>query len=178
MRALYAMCGNICMLVRKRKHSASQLFFGAKMFDIRKVRYWARIAKRGPVNRFRIRRPGQTKMQLSADLGEQIKAKILDNWRITRRQLAEEMGVHFATANRIVKKLGFWRICAKWVPKLLTREQKNEWKKIAQELLDWYFREGERLMLNIVTGDKLWIRHYGPELKAQSSECCHSCSAH
>ncbi len=72
--------------------------------------------------------------------------------------------------------MGFWRISAKWVRKLLTREQKNERKRIAQELLDRYYREGEQFLLNIVTREESWIGYYDSELKAQSSEYCHSLS--
>ncbi len=82
-------------------------------------------------------------MWQSADLEEQIKAKNLDNRGITQRQLADEAGVDLATVKRIVKKLGLRRNCAKWDP---TKEQKNERKRIAQELSDWFYRKGERFL--------------------------------
>ncbi len=154
-------------------HRRLKVFFGNETIDISNVRRWARVSSTGPVNLFDAPRSGRPKLRRSDELMAQIDETIRNNRRITQRQLAEKTGVGYGTVNRIIKKLDYRRICAKWVPKLLTAEMKTARKEAAQELLSRYYREGESFILNIVTGDESWISHYDPELKMQSTEYKH-----
>ncbi|KAL4143544.1 hypothetical protein QTP88_005863 [Uroleucon formosanum] len=61
------------------------------------------------------------------------------------------------------------RVAAKFVPTLLSGEQKENRKQIATDLLecseseDFFFKQ-------IITGDETWIYGYDPETKGQSSQ--------
>jgi len=60
-------------------------------------------------------------------------------------------------------------VFAKFVPKLLTMEQKQFRLEVSQDMLDYANSDPE--FLNIVTtGDESWVYGYDPETKAQSSQ--------
>lgn len=159
-------------------HRRLKVFFGNETIDISNVRHWARVSKVKPVNLFDAPRSGRPKLRQSDELMAQIDEKIRNNRRITQRELAAQTGIGYGTVNRMIKKLDYRRIYAKWVPKLLTADMKAARKEAAEQLLQRYYRDGESFILNIVTGDESWISYYDPELKMQSTEYKHKNSPH
>ncbi|XP_026822225.1 protein GVQW3-like [Rhopalosiphum maidis] len=85
----------------------------------------------------------------------------------------EEMIQKIRTAIRVqtilTTDLDMRRVAAKFVPKLLSGEQKENRKQIATDLLecsesdDFFFK-------SIITGDETWVYGYDPETKVQSSQ--------
>ena len=53
---------------------------------------------------------------------------------------------------------------------MLTPEKKQKRVKIWEELLKRYREEGDQFLLNIVTGDELWIHYFDPEEKLLSMQ--------
>ena len=64
------------------------------------------------------------------------------------------------------------RVAAKFVPKLLSAEQKDLRVEVAQDLLDTTSTDPEFLN-TVITGDESWVYGYDPETKAQSSQWKH-----
>jgi histone-lysine N-methyltransferase SETMAR len=65
--------------------------------------------------------------------------------------------------------LAMRRVSAKFMPKLLTIEQKQLRLEISENMLDYANSDPE--FLNIMTtGDESWVSGYDPETKAQSSQ--------
>ncbi|KAI6656057.1 hypothetical protein LOD99_1791 [Oopsacas minuta] len=58
---------------------------------------------------------------------------------------------------------------ARWVPKLLSKEQKRERVRVSKELLSRYKAE-EDFLDRIVTGDETWFHYYESESKTQSKQ--------
>ena len=56
--------------------------------------------------------------------------------------------------------LGYRKICARWVPRLLTGDRKVQGKAITSEMLRRYWDEGDDLLLSIVAGDESWFHHF------------------
>jgi len=77
--------------------------------------------------------------------------------RITVRELADELGVSIGSVHTILTvDLGLRRVSAKFVPKLLTMEQKQLRLEIAQDMLDCI--ESDSNFLNtMITGDESWV---------------------
>jgi len=94
--------------------------------------------------------------------------------RVTVRELVEEVGISTGSVHSIVTDdLAMRRVSAKFVPKLLTMEQKQLRLEVSQDMLD--YAESDPEFLNIViTGDESWVYGYDPETKAQSSQWQHS----
>ena len=61
-------------------------------------------------------------------------------------------------------------VASKFVPRVLTEDQKATRVNISQELLDRVSVD-ENFLKTIVTGDETWVYGYNVETKAQSSEC-------
>jgi histone-lysine N-methyltransferase SETMAR len=65
----------------------------------------------------------------------------------------------------IIGLLGYTKVCSRWVPRMLTPENKQKRVESCEELLKRYHEEGDQFLLNIVTGDESWIHHFDPEEK-------------
>jgi histone-lysine N-methyltransferase SETMAR len=80
-----------------------------------------------------------------------------DDRHITTRKLAEEVGI---SQERIVhilhNELHMRKLCKKWVPHVLTEENRQKRVDVSKELL----RVLEGGFRNIITGDETWIHFY------------------
>ena len=70
----------------------------------------------------------------------------------------------------MIGSLGYRKICARWVPRLLPEDHKVQRKAISSEMLQRYRDERDDFLLSNVTGDKSWFHHFAPETKRQSME--------
>ena len=61
------------------------------------------------------------------------------------------------------------RVCAKFIPKLLTTEHKNLRSKIAQDNLKMV-SDDENVLKKVITGNESRVYGYDPETKQQSSQ--------
>ncbi|UYV67968.1 hypothetical protein LAZ67_5002657 [Cordylochernes scorpioides] len=66
--------------------------------------------------------------------------------------------------------LNFRKVCARWVPRLLLENHKQQRMEAARVFLEMHQRDGDQLFSRIVTGDESWVHHSTPETKRQSME--------
>ena len=93
--------------------------------------------------------------------------------RLTVRGIAEEAAISKDSVHEILRAdLNMRRMAAKFVPKLLSAEQKELRVEVAQDLLDTTSTDPEFLN-TVITGDESWVYGYDPETKAQSSQWKH-----
>lgn len=131
---------------------------------------WFKRFKNGRTSTDDDERAGRPSTSVSARNIEEVKQKIMQNRRLTIREISEEMGISFGSVQHILTQdLGMTRIAAKFVPRLLTDEQKLKRMQIAQELLDMA-ESDPTFMGRIITGDESWIYGYDVETKRQSSQ--------
>ncbi|UYV65430.1 hypothetical protein LAZ67_3004353 [Cordylochernes scorpioides] len=64
--------------------------------------------------------------------------------------------------------LNFRKVCARWVPRLLSENHKPQRKEAARAFLEMHRKDGDLLFSRIVTGDESWLHHSTPETKRQS----------
>jgi len=82
---------------------------------------------------------------------------ILQNGRLTLREIAEDIGISFGSCQAILtEKRNMHRVAAKFVPRALTEDQKANRVNISQELLDRVSID-ENFLKTIVTGDETWV---------------------
>ncbi|KAJ4449113.1 hypothetical protein ANN_00508 [Periplaneta americana] len=67
----------------------------------------------------------------------------------------------------IIAELGVWKICARWVPRMLLPHVKQKRLDICEQLLLRYEREGDEFLKNIVTGDKSWEGFFASRLESK-----------
>ncbi|XP_060601264.1 protein GVQW3-like [Ruditapes philippinarum] len=68
----------------------------------------------------------------------------------------------------VTKDLNMNKVCARWVPRLLTDENKATRVDASREFLRRYDRDGERFLRPIITTDETWTNFYDPESKQES----------
>ena len=66
------------------------------------------------------------------------------------------------------EQLGLRKICARWVPHLLTDEQKQSRVRLASQVIEKYDKCDPRRLEEIVTGDETWMYHFQPDSKAKN----------
>ncbi|UYV66495.1 hypothetical protein LAZ67_4001877, partial [Cordylochernes scorpioides] len=64
--------------------------------------------------------------------------------------------------------LNFRKVCARWVPRLLSENHKQKRMETARAFLEMHRRDGDQLFYHIVSGDEIWVHHSTRETKRQS----------
>ena len=94
---------------------------------------------------------------------------IRGNRRLTVRETADEVGISIGSCHEIfTEKLQMRRVSVKFVPRLLTDDQKENRVEISKELLA-NANGNENFLKNTITGDETWVYVYDVETKMQSS---------
>ena len=85
----------------------------------------------------------------------------------------EKRGISTGSVHAIsTEDLNLWRVSAKFVPKLLTEQQKKLGKEISEDMLDCANHDPEFIQ-TIISGDETWVYGYDPETKFQSLQWKH-----
>ena len=66
--------------------------------------------------------------------------------------------------------LGLGKVSARWVPRLLTDEHKQQQLQMAMDFKKQHFQQGEAFLKSIVTMDESWVLYSTPEMKKQSMQ--------
>lgn len=145
--------------------------FGDSTLSQNRVYTWAREFKGGRErveNESHDRRP---RTSLTDDNTRTVRELIERDRRLTVEEISSEVGISYGSVQSIITdQLGFRKISARWVPRLLTGNQKQVRSEIAERLLNRFQREGEAFLQRIVTCDETWVHHYTPESKMASKE--------
>jgi histone-lysine N-methyltransferase SETMAR len=68
------------------------------------------------------------------------------------------------------EELDMKKLCARWVPRLLTADQKRTRMKISEQCLEHFNKNKTGLVRRLITMDETWIPYYTPESKQQSKQ--------
>jgi histone-lysine N-methyltransferase SETMAR len=110
---------------------------------------------------------------------EQVHDMVLDDRRIKVREIVETIGFSKERVGYVShEELHMKKLCARWVPHLLTADQKRIRMKISEECLGCFNKNKTNFVRRFITMDETWIHHYTPESKQQSKQWTKaSCSA-
>ena len=87
------------------------------------------------------------------------------------KDIASCTGISEGSVQTILKKrLDLTKVCARWVPHLLTEEQKTQSLKCAQELLKTYKGCNSRVISNLLTGVETWMHIFEPQKRADNKQ--------
>jgi len=97
--------------------------------------------------------------------------------RLTIRHIAKTIDSHVITVHRIVSDdLGMKKVSARWVPRMLTDEQKQNRVDVCTDLLCRLQAQQQFFLDRIVTQDETWVHHFDPETKRHSMVWKHASS--
>ena len=101
---------------------------------------------------------------------ERVRQKVRSDRRFAVGMIANELGINSERVWRIITEdLGIRKICAKTVPRLLNKGQKERHVQVCQDILEQLETE-TNLLKRVVTGNKSWIFEYDPLTKRKSLE--------
>ena len=101
---------------------------------------------------------------------ERVQEIIRANRRLTIREVAEHVGIAFGTCQKILtEELQMRRVTAKFVPRLLTAEQKDNRMSICTDLCE-RAQNNPNFMSSVLSGDECWVYGYDPQTKQMSSQ--------
>ena len=125
--------------------------FGESTMSTTQVQLWYNLFKEGREDVNDNTRRGRLSTSITDENIEAVKKIILDNPRLTIRQVADDVGISFGLNQAIFTNVlaMAWKI----IPKLLNFEQKQHRMDIAQEKLTT-FNYDPALLKKITTGDE------------------------
>ena len=117
-----------------------------------------------------VSRSGRPSTSRNDENVERVRDLIRSDRRLTVRLIADSLDLNHTTVHQIlINDLGMRKISAKFVPKNLTLEQKDNRRDVSLDILQRIESDREFLS-NVITGDESWIFEYDPETKRQSQE--------
>ena len=141
------------------------------------VKKWAAEFKRGresleddPKSRY----PSTATTQENID---RIHQMVMNDRRLTISHLANVISISRERVENILhNKLGMSKVSARWVPRILTPDQKFTRPVMSEANLARFEADPDRFDERFLTQDKSWVHHFEPETKRQSMQCKHSTS--
>ncbi|XP_067687143.1 histone-lysine N-methyltransferase SETMAR-like [Haliotis asinina] len=98
----------------------------------------------------------------------------MGNRRITLHELEDATGLSYGSIHSILHdNLHMSKVCARWVPRMLSYDMKLSRVSISGAILTRYHANPEDVHFRTVTCDETWLHHYDPESKQESMEWKH-----
>ena len=135
------------------------------------VRRWKKKFESGVESIKNAPKSGRPKSASRKEIVSKIKEIIEGDARFTVRDIARTVGILLSTVHLILKKhLKVRKISARWVPRLLTDEQKRQRVKVAKKLLQIHVipKYDKKQFANVVTGDETWVHYFEPVRKVSN----------
>ncbi len=111
-------------------------------------------------------RSGHSQVNITA-----IQNQVNEDRRQSMREISAETGISHSTVQRVLRKdLRLRHVSAKFIPWILTDEQKAFRIRICQEHLDCFNQEGIAFLQRIVTGDESSLPTFSPDTKMKTAQ--------
>ena len=120
-------------------------------------------------------RPGRPKIVTTPEIIHQIHELILEDGRISAKSIAKQLGISRERVGSIIHEdLDMRKLSAKWVPKCLNADQKRQRCQSSEQILDFFRRDPNDFLSQLMTMEETSFYRYDPETKQQSMEWRHS----
>lgn len=139
--------------------------------SVQTVRKWVAAVKDGRHEMDDLPRSGRPESACVEANVEMVESQLLEDRRQSCEQIANQTGLCTGSVHKILtEKLGKRKVFAKWVPHLLSVEQRATRVQLCRQHLRRFRRDGEDFLNRIITCDETWVFSWDPELKRQSAE--------
>ena len=136
--------------------------FGPSCVSYDTVRRWKKKFESGVESIKNAPKSGRPKSASRKEIVSKIK-------EIIEGDIARKVGISLSTVHLILKKhLKVRKISARWMPHLLTDEQKRQRVKVAKMLLQMFPKYYKKVFANVVTGDETWVHYFEPVRKVSN----------
>lgn len=95
-----------------------------------------------------------------------MRAHVLEDRKVIHLQIADFLGISLVSVNNILHDvLCIKKIAARWVPRLLTEENRSVRFAMRKHMLALHKPDPEKFLQRLVMGDESWVHHYESESK-------------
>ena len=132
---------------------------------------WVKAFKAGKFSVEDDTRPGRPKLSVTKANMAVVKIVVEQDVQLSVKDIASCTGISESSVETILKKcLDLRKVCARWVPHLLTEEQKTQRLKCARELLKTFKGCNSRVISNLLTADETLVHMFEPQRRADSKQ--------
>ena len=130
--------------------------------DLRPVFRWVKAFKAGKFSVEDDTRTGRPKTSVTSKANiAAVKIVVEQDARLSVKDIASCTGISECISESV---------CARWVPHLLTEEQKTQRLKCVRELLKTYRGCNSWVISNLPTGDETWVHMFEPQRRADNKQ--------
>ena len=158
----------------KENHRRMADVYGDSSPKYSTVAKWSAEFKRGRDSLEDDPRPGRPVDVISQEMIDRVERLVLNNRRIKVAELASEYGISNGSVYTIIHEhLGMSKVSARWVPRNLNMQDRQQRVESSQELLEVYNANPEDFHTRFVTGEETWLHHWDPDTKKESMQWKH-----
>lgn len=149
--------------------------YGPDVMNRQNVAKWVREFREGRSSVHDEERSGRPSV-VTDGFVQEVDQLIREDRRLTLDELLEKCpGVSRTVLHDVIsERLGYRKLSARWVPKMLTDEHKQKRTEAGRLFLERFDEQGEEFLDSIVTGDEIWISYTTPETKRQLMQWRHT----
>lgn len=163
-----------CFLMGKNTVQAKQWLdkcYGNSSPSRQMVEKWFADFKRGRTDTNDAERSGRPNSAVTPENMKKIHKIVLADRKVKLQEIADTLKISKERVGHILHEhLGMRKMFSKWVPRVLTVDQKQQRIDDSERCLEIFKRDKKDFLRRYVTMDETWIHHYTPESKRQSSE--------
>ena len=145
--------------------------YGPQTISMHTVFRWVKAFKAGKFSVEDDTHPGRPKTSVTKANIAAVKIVVEQYARLSVKDIASCTGISEGNVQTILKKhLDLRKVCARWVPHLLTEDQKIQRLKCDQKLLKTHKGCNSRVISNLLTGDETWVHMFKPQRRADNKQ--------
>ncbi|XP_055307605.1 histone-lysine N-methyltransferase SETMAR-like, partial [Sitodiplosis mosellana] len=139
--------------------------------SIATIKRWFADFKRGRTDTDDAERSGRPNEAVIPENITKINKMIMADRKLKLQEIADILKISKGSVYTILHDhLGMRKLCSKWVPRLLTPEQKQNRVDDSESCLTIFKRNPNEFLRRYVTMDETWVHHFTPESNWQSAE--------
>ncbi|CAK9803082.1 Protein GVQW3 [Anthophora quadrimaculata] len=125
---------------------------------------WYAEFKRGRTNTDDAERSGRPKSAVVPENIKKVHKIVLKDRKMKLREIADTLKISEGSVFTILhENLSMRKLLSKWVPRLLTPDQKQQRLGDSERCLELFKRDKKDFLRRYVTMDETWIHYYTPE---------------
>ena len=118
-------------------------------------------------------RPGRPVTVATPEMVNKVYDIVMTGRRVTERYIASTVGISQERVHSVMTEdLEMRKLSARWVPRLLTVDQKHTRRTLSRTNLNLFEEDPANFLKRFVTMDETWVHHFTPETK-QSKQWKH-----
>lgn len=135
------------------------------------IKYWFAEFRRDRTSTTDAPRSGRPNEAVTPENIKKVTDLVMNDRKMKLSEIANIIGISKERVGHIMHEhLHMRKLCARWVPRFLTIDQKAKRIRLSTQNLDMIRRNKKEFLRRFVTMDETWIHHYTPESNRQSAE--------